>query len=255
VIAREPSSARFRRYLVVAVVLVLGGSACGNPLDGGTVEEERTDRYDGVTSLVVGHEVGSIEIVGGSQLAVDRTVRSSGGREPTERVVQDGSTLTVGADCPASFGASTCAVDYRITAPSEVDIIVRAQANAVRATDVASRVDVSTDSGRIDISGVSADVRTSTQAGETSISLDDPATVQASSDSGAIGITFGAPSTGLVASSASGDLTVTVPADSGPYLVTAESTTGRTAIAVPQAADGVPFDLRTDNGAITVTTS
>lgn len=253
--AGRPPSGRLRGQLSVVMVLVLAGSACGNPFDDGPVEEEeRSDSYHGVTSLVVGHEVGWIQIVGGTQLTVDRTVRSSGGREPSERVAQDGDTLTVGADCPSAFGTSTCAVDYHITVPPEVTITVQAQANAVRIADVSSNVIVSTDSGGIDISGVSGDVHTVTKAGETVISLDEPTAVRTSSDSGSITSTFGAAPTELVASSASGDIAVTVPTDSGPYQVTAQTTSGRAEVTVPQADGGIPFELTTDSGAITVTT-
>lgn len=68
------------------MVLAVTVSAGSNSFDVGPAqEEERADDYHDVASLLVDYGVGSIELVGGSDLTVERTVRSNGGRGPTER--------------------------------------------------------------------------------------------------------------------------------------------------------------------------
>lgn len=201
------------RFLALALV-VFPGSACGNPFVNDPVEvEELSTSHDGASALVVGHVEGDVDVVGGAEFTVERTVRSNDGRDPSDRVDQDDGTVSVEAECPSVFGTSTCEVDYRITVPPDVTVTIQTPASAVRVTDVSAAVDVSTESGSIEVSGALSE---------------------------------------LAASSASGDIAVEVPSDSGPYQMSVKTTNGHPEIEVPEADDGIPLDLSTDSGSITV---
>jgi hypothetical protein len=155
--------------IALAGAVLLLASACEPLKSGPTETEDRTDTYGGVTSLVVDHEIGSVSITAGDKLKVDRTVKKTAEKSPTEKIKKSGSTLTVGADCPPSFGTDTCAIDYQITVPADVRIKVKAGANAVTVDGVEAPVDVTTDSGAIRLDGIDADVKAATKAGRVTI--------------------------------------------------------------------------------------
>ncbi len=255
-----PTNTRIGRFVPPFATITLAGgvlllaTAC-DPLKGGPAEtEERTDTYNGVSSLVVDHEIGSVSITRGDKLTVDRTLKKTAERTPTEKVKQNGSTLTVGADCPPSLGTDTCEVDYKITVPSDATITVKGGANSISVTGVKAPVDVTTDSGAIEIDGVDADVKANTKAGRVTIKQGASGKVEARSDSGAMTIRLNGGSDPVTAAATSGDIKVTVPGDTA-YHVTTKAKSGKTEVNVKQSTSGVPIDVTTDSGDITVTTA
>jgi hypothetical protein len=235
--------------LALAGTALVLASACEALTSGPTETEERADTYSGVSSLVVNHQIGSVTITAGDTLEVSRSVRKTTAKSPSERIEKSGDTLEVGAGCPPSLGSDTCAVDYRITAPPTVRVKVEAGANPVLVSGFTKPVEVTTDSGAIELDRVHADVRATTKAGNVTIGKGS-GRIQAKSDSGSMAIRLG--SGPLTASATSGNIKVTVPGDR-PCHVTAKARSGKTEIDVKQSAGGVPIDVTTDSGNITVT--
>ena len=248
---RNGKAVRPLAALALAGTTVLLVSACDPLKSGPTETEERSDTYSGVSSLVVNHEIGSVTITAGDTLEVSRSVKKTAEKSPTEKIDKSGDTLTVGAECPPSFGSDTCAIDYKITAPANVRVKVKAGANTVSVSGFKKPVEVTTDSGAIELEGVDADVQATTKAGKVTIEKGS-GKIQAKSDSGSMAIRPGSGKDPVTASATSGDIRVTVPGD-GPYHVTTKAKSGKTEINVKQSASGVPIDLTTDSGNITVT--
>jgi hypothetical protein len=248
---RNSKAVRSLATLALAGPALLLASAC-EPLKSGPPEtEERSDSYSGVSSLVVNHEIGSVTITAGDTLEVSRSVSGTAAKSPSEKIEKSGDTLTVSAGCPPSLGSATCAVDYRITAPSTVRVKVTAGANPVLVSGFKEPVEVTTDSGAIKLDRVDADVRATTKAGPVTIE-GGSGKIQAKSDSGATAIRLGPGRGPVTASATSGNIKVTVPGDSR-YHVTTKARSGKTTINVKQSAGGVPIDVTTDSGNITVT--
>jgi Putative adhesin len=235
------------RRLVAGGAVLLLAAACSPPAAEARTER-RSSSYPGVTELVVDHRAGSVTVVRGDHVEVDRTVTGTAHRSPAERIEQNGSKLTVGASCPSFRGADACAVDYRITAPGDVAVTVRAAANPVTVAGLAAPVDVTTDSGAIRFDGIDADVRATTKAGRIIINQDRAAQIVARSDSGSVSIDGPGP---VVASATSGDIRVAV-AGGRPCDVTTFSASGRAEVHVRRENTGIPIDVRTDSGDITV---
>lgn len=235
-----------RALVVIAALLPL--SACS---EGPARTSSRSDSYRDVSALVVDHRIGSVSIVHGNAVTVARTLRMSTGKSPTERTTEDGTTLHVGATCPASFNADVCSADYRITVPAAVAVTVEAGANAVTVDGISAQVDVTTDSGPLTLRGVAA-VRAVTESGRVSIQQSAPGRLDVRSDSGsmAIGLRPGSP---LTATASSGDIRITTPAAGGSFQVVARATSGRVSVHARQSASGTPMRLTTDSGDITVT--
>jgi hypothetical protein len=236
------------RRVAAGGALLLLATAC-SPVTAAPVRiERRSSSYPGVTELVVDHQAGSITITRGDQVEVDRTVTRTARKEPAETIEQSGSELTVGAVCPPSRIADACAVDYRITVPGDVAVTVRAAANPVTVAGLSAPVDVTTGTGAIRLDGIDADVRATTKAGPITIIQDQAAQIVASTDSGAVFIDGPGP---VIASATSGDIRVAV-AGGRPCAVTTRSASGRSEVRVWRESTGIPIDIRTESGNITV---
>jgi DUF4097 and DUF4098 domain-containing protein YvlB len=139
--------------------------------------------------------------------------------------LRDG-TLGISTDCGGLRTVLRCRTDLTIDAPPQIDVVVR------------------TDSGDVDLRGLSGRADIATASGDISTQRLEPVTVRADTDAGNVRLDlFGAP-TRTEASSAAGNIKVVVPY--GPYRVDAVARTGSVKVdgvirddLAPQAIDAV----------------
>ncbi|MCK2215715.1 DUF4097 domain-containing protein [Actinomadura sp. ATCC 31491] len=232
-----------KRITVIAGVLALPclGMATGCGLTGET--NHSTGAYevpDAVTALRVTADEGEVEVIGSDRRTIAVTERLSWrkNKPATSHEVRDG-TLELKFDCPTTFGFGTvgveCEVGYRVEVPKGL------------------RVEVSSDSGDLKLTGLSGELRARTDSG--AIGADGLAggRVTATTDSGDVTLAFTGPPDAVTTESDSGRTVVRVPG--GPYDVRAETDSGEKKITAATSASAQRrIRLRSDSGDLEVAT-
>jgi hypothetical protein len=188
----------------------------------------------GVATLEVHAENGAVRIVGvrGDEYILVTEDVSDGLRETGHRVTRVGSRLVAESTCP-NFLSLWCRVDYTISVPLSVDVVVRAGGD-VSVSDTRGDVDVHADHGDLSIERIEGDA-------------------SLSSDHGSVSVSFSAAPDTVDASSDHGDVDVVLPRSGEIYRVDASTDHGSTDVAVRQGpeADRV-VRARSDHGDVTV---
>jgi hypothetical protein len=194
--------------LVSGALLVLCGSAVG------VAEAFKHDRT--VTQTVARHidrvvinaGTGNVHLVGTSAPRV--TVRERLQwlwRKPRVHVRVTGSTLVVSGSCPSTGPVNRCKSDLDLAIPFDAAVVVTGDTGDVVAEQLAGRLELKTDTGDVD----GRDLH--------------PASVRATTDAGDVNLDFSVAPVKVSASSAAGDITVTVP-NGGEYKVDAGTSAG-----------------------------
>ncbi|MEV4101285.1 DUF4097 family beta strand repeat-containing protein [Nonomuraea sp. NPDC049649] len=210
-------------------------TACGV----GAPEHAKTDSYDvtgTVTALQVAADDGTIEVIESDRQGVRVTEKHtwSGDRPPQASHEVKGGTLVLAYTCPSGWGALVhCDVDYTVEIPRGLRVKAETDSGAVTLRDLSGEVEASSDSGRIEATGLSS------------------GRVVAGTDSGGIALTFAAPPEKVETRSDSGSSVVRVP--EGPYDITATTDSGGRRIDAAHEA-GAPrtIDVRSDSGDVDV---
>ncbi|WP_329564874.1 DUF4097 family beta strand repeat-containing protein [Kitasatospora sp. NBC_01266] len=222
---------RFSRligYTLITGFVTFGMSGCFYGAD----QQHRDVNYgidQPVHTLVLQGKTGDIRVVGaGGGVHVSEHQNYSDAAPASTHVVADG-TLTLTYTC-----SRDCGIDYQVDVPAD------------------TVVEVSTGTGNVHLSGLTARVRASTGSGQVEGIALGSADADLSSDTGDVTASFTGVPTSVTAKTATGNVKVVLPA--GGYAVKAEADTGSVTVAVPQdAASGHAIDAESDTGNVTVT--
>lgn len=230
---------------VVAAALALGGCGLLAPVE--SFSDEATIDDD-IRSIELDDPRGEISIVGdadASEVEISRTIRYRGERPDDETFDVDDGVLTLGG-C-----GRNCSVEYTLEVPAGLDISGSSSNGAIELTSV-NEVDVRTSNGRIELEDVAGRVEVETSNGRISGTGLHGDGVRAESSNGAIELSFDT-AQDVEATTSNGAIELTVPDE--PFRVSADTVNGRTEIEVDTDDDAAhSLELRTSNGAITVTT-
>jgi hypothetical protein len=256
-IKRTPVGVRFL-WKLFAGILILGALTWGAyQIVTLLAHEERTEEQSfaaaGLTTLDVDGSSGSITITGTETETIHVTARISDGLRKTgesRRVV--GNTLQLHNTCP-NFGSDWCRVDYEISVPRDLTVVVRSDNGSVDVSGLTSPVNIDTDNGSVDLAELSGEVHVSSDNGRIDAVRLRAQTVTASTDNGRLTLEFAVPPTTVVATADNGRITVVVPNDDTAYRVETETDNGSRNVTVNED-DGSTRTItaRTDNGSITV---
>ncbi len=176
---------------------------------------------------VRGGDVDEVEI----ESIFDESERGDGSAD----IDRDEGTVSVTGDCDAEWHES-CAVGFRIVAPSGVDVIVATDNGRIALDSLAGRIDVSTDNGRIEAGRLEAE------------------RVEAQTDNGRVDLTFTAAPGNVQVRTDNGRIDVRVPVAESGYSVDAEADNGDVDVEVAtDATSPRRITAYSDNGAVTVT--
>jgi len=188
-------------------LLVLSGAAFGLSEALHRDKHQHTTITGVVRKLVVTTDAGDVDIRAGltRDVMVDRHDAWILDK-PTVHQTYSGGTLTIDSSCGGLTSVLRCRSDIDISAPPEVDVVVR------------------TDSGDVDLRGLSGRADIETKSGDIRTHRLNPVTVRAMTDAGDVSLDlFGQP-TRTEARSNGGDVRVVVPY--GPYRVDATTDAG-----------------------------
>src|SRR5688572_26887266 len=181
---------------------------------------------DGLTSLELHNDTGSVEIVGDDVDEVTVTMEVSHGlrRTVTEETIE-GSALVLDMDCPTGI-PTWCSVDYRIVVPRSVDLDVDNENGRTTIRDIDGDVLVEGDNGRVELARLSGDVDVGTDNGRVEASGLRGDTVHARSQQGSVRLSFAEAPTSVTARTRDGSIDIVVPDDEATYRVEADSFVG-----------------------------
>lgn len=236
------SGRRVSRHAVWAAIGGLGVAvlaACGSPAPVIGPVSTTPSSYavtEQVTKLVLDAPAGNVDITGtdSATSSVQETLRYTGDRMPQAHHDVSHGTLRLGYSCPS--GSHDCYIDYRISVPRAVAVVVREQAGRVNISNVNGTLSVDTQAAQVTGSGLRSDTATVTsQAGGVTMTfVTAPHRVDVRTEVGAVQVVLprGDPYA-VDASTTVGATEVTVPVDpNAPRHVTVQTTTG-TASVVP----------------------
>lgn len=258
-----------RRTASIAVAAIaLGVVASGCDIHFGVQEFRKkmaanTQVSARVTAVNVSTSSGTVKVHAGtgSGVTIQRTVHYNSGHPHPSQSVQGG-TLTFDNGC------SRCTIDYDLTVPASVSVTAHADSGDVTVDGVAS-ADLKASSGTLRADNIegslsahidSGDIKLETVGGAVDLSTDSGSingtglngtVANAKADSGGIRLDFTAIPTSVKAHASSGSLHLMVPDHS--YLITGSSSSGSRKIHVTQDPHSTNLlDLTTDSGDVTV---
>lgn len=175
---------------------------------------------DAVRTVHVRLDAGDVEVRRAAGDEVEVSVTADGTwREPWTVRERDGDTLLLSARCDTPLVFRRCDVSYAVEVPDGVD------------------VDLEVSAGRVSVDGVDGEVLARSHAGEVELTDLRSARVDAASDVGRVAVTFAEPPASVRASSETGAVAVTLPARGEPYAVDATSDVGGTVVDVATDPD------------------
>ncbi|QYC42373.1 hypothetical protein Nocox_23850 [Nonomuraea coxensis DSM 45129] len=230
-----------KRTTLIAGVLALAATAAGCGIAGPAAQATSSYEVPGdVTGLRVEVDSGTVELVGADRRGVRVTERLTWRKHKPETSHEvRGGTLDLVHGCPATFGLGAiggeCEVSYRVEVPKGV------------------RAEVGSDSGDLTLSGLSGEVRVSSDSGTIRAEGLAGGRVTATSDSGDVTLAFTAQPDQVTTENDSGRTVVRVPA--GPYRVEAETDSGDKRItAAADASARRSIKVSSDSGDLEVLT-
>ena len=239
-----------RTTLAAATTAVVAGALVGCALlaPPHRVSDETTVTDD-ISTIELVDSSGSVTVRGdtdATETVIHRTVSYRG----AERTIDE--THEVSGDTLELRGCGrNCSVAYEIEVAEGVDVQGSTSNGAITLEHV-GEVDVQTSNGRIELEDVSGDIVAETSNGRIEGSDLRGSGVRASTSNGAIDLELGV-AQDVEARTSNGAIDLEVPAG-GSYRVTTETSNGREDIGVANDPDGEhTLELRTSNGAITVT--
>jgi hypothetical protein len=225
-------------YLVTSM-LVLGAilvTALSFLDTGARASERRVERFPAAASLRVAPAAGDVRVTGADVEQIEVVMRlTSGLSSPEVRTELRDGTLRLEDEC-SGVVLGSCNVDYEISVPRDVALVVDSGAGDVEAANLTAGVDLESSAGSVEARDIGGSrVRLSSSAGDVGGERLAAATVDATSSAGDVDLDFtGAPDR-VVADSSAGDVEVLLPG--GPYAVDAETSAGDEDVTVAQDPD------------------
>jgi Toastrack DUF4097 len=257
---RTPAGVRFL-WKLFAALLVIGVLVWG-PYQVVTLlaHDERVETATfpaaGLTTVAVDGTSGSVTIEAADTATIRvRAEISDGLRKTGETREVVGDTLRLHSTCP-NFGSDWCHVNYEITIPRDLAVVISNDDGHVSVAGTTKAVDINGDNGSVDLADLSGPLHVSTDNGRvTAVRLQSP-TVTADTDNGRLSLEFAAAPTTVVATADNGRIDLVVPADRTAYRVAAATDNGSKDITVPEdPASDRTITARADNGSISIRTA
>ena len=109
--------------------------------------------FDGpVTSVSIDVSGGSVTIIGTDDSTANVTLDiESGLRGPSHHETLENGRLVIASNCPLGMFTPTCATEYRVEVPSDVDVQLHGGGANVDISGVGGTVDVAIDGGNVDL--------------------------------------------------------------------------------------------------------
>ena len=243
------------RRLLLLLPFALAVAGCGG-VAAATRELGPTERRSfapGPTRLQLHLDVGQATVVGTADPAVTRERRMTDDVRVTEEV--RGDTLHVRAHCPDGVRHRGCRADYTLRVPRAFAVTASGDAADLRVRGLAGALDVRSDAGDVRVDGADGRAVLATDAGTVDATGLRGATVEASTQAGAVRLGFERVPALVRASSEAGDVDVTLPAGPVAYEVDASADVGAVDVEVPTGrGTGHRVEARTDVGRVRVHT-
>jgi hypothetical protein len=215
--------------------------------------ETSTVSAAGITTLRVDNDSGRVVVRGGDTEEITVAAELSRGLFGLDESVETRSDeLRVDADCPVL--GEWCWVNYEITVPRGIDVVISTDNGRAVVSDVAGAVDIETDNGRVELAAVSGSVRARGDNGPIVGTDLRSAAVDAGTQNGSIDLAFTDPPESVIASTSNGSIELALPDVAGDYNVVAPSTdNGRVDVSIASDPASVRvIETSTDNGSITI---
>lgn len=208
-----------------------------------------------LTTVALDGTAGRVRITAADIDAVQvRAVISDGLRRTGESRRVVGDTLQLHSTCP-NIGSDWCRVDYEITMPAELAVVVRHGEGRTSVSGTTGPVDIESDNGSIELSELSGTIEVATDNGRIEGTGLTSSTLTARTDNGSVALEFAAAPTTVQADTDNGRIEIVVPADGSAYRVdTSVGNGSRTLSVPPDPASRRTITASTDNGSITIRT-
>ena len=221
--------------LTVVIVLALAAAilAAATLLLRDETTEEATFDMSTVTEIRTVVEAGTVEIEteDRSDIRVVTVLTSSPGSDPQSEITLEDGILSMEAQC-RSFLISICQVAYRVTMPTDLEVVM----------------DLETTAGNVDLSDVSGKVAVRTTAGTINVRRHMGEEADLRTTAGNVSFEASTPPTRLTVETTAGAITVWVP-DVG-YRIEAQTTVGSVNVnldEVPDAQRSIEASTTTGN--------
>ena len=131
-----------------------------------TIETTTATFTDPIQRIEVTSDSGSIAVAaGGEDVRLERISRFRANRPSVTEEVVDG-VLHIEVQCPSELFFSSCSVDYQVTAPAPVELIVDSGSGDLNALGLIGGVNLKTSSGSIEVEGVIGETSLETGSGD-----------------------------------------------------------------------------------------
>jgi len=218
--------------LLTALLVAIAGLAAVNRMASQTVREEHSYAFTG-NALSINAAIGDVHIVPGKdgQITVARRL-TYGLRRPYVEERIDGDTFRI-SDHPCTVDlAFTCEVLWLLQVPRDVDVDVTTQAGFINVSGMSNTVKVVSDSGDVRVLAPSGKLVTlRSHDGMVTAQNISSAQVVATSDNKAVQLTFRSPPALVVGRSQRGQVGVVLPDGADTYKITAKSQSGSRTVA------------------------
>ena len=217
--------------LVVLGLLIAGGLVVWGVSNGfgpRETEDQAQSYAQDATRVEVSSDSGEVEIRTGddAEVKVERTLHWYT-TKPTVNETWDGTTFKVVSNCTGN-----CGIDYVITVPPDVSVLLDMDSGSGKVRNVTGTVDATLDSGDLEVSGLSNTLTVTTSSGNFDGSQLTSKNVTLNVDSGDIDVTFTEAPTLLNMEADSGNIDVKVPVSPDGYKVTADADSGGASVDV-----------------------
>jgi hypothetical protein len=225
---------------VCGTVAVLSG--CGLDVDVGETSrrvEHQTVPVADVTALDVWTDNGLVDVRAGDveDITITTTFDEPQRGDADADIEVDGNRLMVAGSCDSRW-FERCAVGFEIVVPSDLDVTV------------------TTDNGRIDVTGIAGDVALTTDNGSIDGAALTAGDVRAHTDNGSIELGMHRPAGTMVTKTDNGSIEISVPKSESGYLVEADSDNGDVTVDVTtDAYSRHTIQAISDNGDVTIRTT
>jgi hypothetical protein len=245
-------------WVVFGTILVLGSLFWGTFQVVSLIAREQwrettTVPAAGVSLLRVNNDSGRVIVRGADTDTITVDAEFSRGLFGLDESIETvGEELQIDADCPVM--GEWCWVNYEITVPRGIDLVISSNNGRAVVTDVDGSLDIDTDNGRVELTAVSGTVRARGDNGRIVGTDLRSAVVDADTDNGSIDLVFTEPPESVIASTSNGSIELALPDVEGDYNVLAPSTdNGRVEVNIASDPESERvIETSTDNGSITI---
>ncbi|WP_406282998.1 DUF4097 family beta strand repeat-containing protein [Embleya sp. NBC_00896] len=203
--------------------------------------------------LIIDTDEGGVTLEPGEpgKVTVDRKITDSiNGPDPTWSL--EGNRLKLRVNCPAAFGIG-CDGSYRIKVPLDVPLEVFTDNGGIDASGLRQDMKFSTDNGHIAISdSVAANLVLNTDNGGINLARVSTDRVRATTDNGGVRIRLDKAPTEVTVRTDNGGVHVTVPEDDNTYRVDVDIDNGAPHLIDSDSRSNRSITVRTDNGGVDV---